>query len=335
MEKKEYVGVIHIHTRYSDGSGSLREVIEAGKKAGVDFLIITDHDVLPPREKEGWYEGILVLFGEEISPSRSHYLALDIEEEIKYREGSPQEYIDEVNRQGGFGFVCHPFYRGNPLLGLRPHPWENFYLYEGFTGIEIWSFMYDWVRKLNPIKLLYYLFFPHHAPEGPSERLLWLWDELNKRRKVVAMGGTDAHGNKFFPFSIFSYSFAFRTVRTHVFSPPLEGKVGRDREKILSSLKEGHSFIALDLLASSRGFVFSTQEGNLPGEEVKLRERLTLKITSPREAHFRLIHNGKVREEFFARFKEMEIGEEGFYRIEGYIGGKPWLFTNPIYVRKD
>jgi hypothetical protein len=26
------------------------------------------------------------------------------------------------------------------------------------------------------------------------------------------------------------------------------------------------------------------------------------------------------------------VAEAGVYRLEGYWGGKPWIFTNPIYV---
>ena len=34
-----YKGAIHIHSRYSDGTGSLKQIVSAGLKSNLDFLI--------------------------------------------------------------------------------------------------------------------------------------------------------------------------------------------------------------------------------------------------------------------------------------------------------
>ncbi|MBC8611865.1 error-prone DNA polymerase [uncultured Ruminococcus sp.] len=39
-------GDLHCHTRLSDGSEGIEEVISRGKRAGMDFLAITDHDTV-------------------------------------------------------------------------------------------------------------------------------------------------------------------------------------------------------------------------------------------------------------------------------------------------
>ena len=53
-----YKGAIHIHSRYSDGTGSLKQIVSAGLKSNLDFLIITDHNSLRLKKegKEGWYK---------------------------------------------------------------------------------------------------------------------------------------------------------------------------------------------------------------------------------------------------------------------------------------
>ena len=38
-----YAGNIHIHSSYSDGSGSIEEIAKAAAKAGLDYIVITDH----------------------------------------------------------------------------------------------------------------------------------------------------------------------------------------------------------------------------------------------------------------------------------------------------
>ena len=43
-------GAIHVHSNYSDGSGRVEDVISAAQTAGLDYLIITDHDKLRPEQ---------------------------------------------------------------------------------------------------------------------------------------------------------------------------------------------------------------------------------------------------------------------------------------------
>ena len=330
----EYVGVIHIHTTASDGCGTFEEVVASGKKAGLDFLIITDHDVLQHKEKEGWYGRLLVLVGEEISPPKAHYLALNIQRAIP-PSSNPQSYIDEVNRQKGFGFITHPYHKERRLPFLPPHPWEDFPMYSFFQGIEIWSLMYDWVKKVNFLTLPYYLLFPIRHLSGPPPRLLKEWDRLCKKEKIVGIAGLDVHGNKVFPFSIFSYTFTFRTLRTHIWCKKLTGNFSQDKESVYRALKEGNSFFALDIIGDSKGFLFTTEMGDLPGSVVKLRKPMYLRFFSPLKANFRFIHNGKILKKIFGKRGELKIEKGGVYRLEGYLKNKPWLFTNPFWIEDE
>ena len=44
----EYSGVIHIHTNYSDGSGTYAQIGKICDSLGLDFAIITDHNTVQP-----------------------------------------------------------------------------------------------------------------------------------------------------------------------------------------------------------------------------------------------------------------------------------------------
>lgn len=48
----EYKGHIHIHSRYSDGGGKVKQIAARAAQAGLDFIIITDHCNL-----DGLYKG--------------------------------------------------------------------------------------------------------------------------------------------------------------------------------------------------------------------------------------------------------------------------------------
>ena len=61
----EYVGSIHLHTTASDGAAAHEEVARLASLSGLDFLIVTDHNVLTTG-LDGWYGECLLLVGEEI-----------------------------------------------------------------------------------------------------------------------------------------------------------------------------------------------------------------------------------------------------------------------------
>ena len=79
--------VIHVHSTYSDGTATLPELLEAAREAGVDALLLTDHDTLAAR-RDGWegdHDGVFLLVGVEVSPKHGHYLAFGVEEPIAHR----------------------------------------------------------------------------------------------------------------------------------------------------------------------------------------------------------------------------------------------------------
>src|SRR3990167_5321186 len=109
----DYAGVIHIHTTYShDAHGTFADVIRVANAQRLDYVVITEHNNLRALHdgKQGWYGGTLALIGMEISTHDGHYLALNVTQEIDRDTLTTQQVIDEVNRQGGFGFIAHPYF---------------------------------------------------------------------------------------------------------------------------------------------------------------------------------------------------------------------------------
>ena len=73
LNKYNSIGAIHIHSVYSDGTGNIDLISKAAKKAGLDWIIVTDHNSFDI--EEGIYNGVYVIKGEEISPkNENHYL---------------------------------------------------------------------------------------------------------------------------------------------------------------------------------------------------------------------------------------------------------------------
>jgi len=366
----EYSGVLHIHSRYSDGSGTIEKITRAAKKAGLDYIIVTDHNTLKAMEDgaEGWHDDLLVLVGEEIGDHEgNHCLAFGISDPIKPRDHGQDagRYIEAVRCQGGIVFAAHPQGLHNTSFDLHLSPWDA-WDDPDYTGLEVWSYMCDWVESVTWLNILYYYLRPEKVIHGPSPDVLQKWDQLCQVRRVVGIGGSDAHARHLSPFNFIkflSYKRTFHRLRTHLLTPsPLSPDLDESKRLIYTALGSGHCFFANDFLADSTGFNFkaSTDEGQmlLMGDEARLRsaaelfekkleqkfppdcnclglfQRLAeLEVTSPVPASLRLVHNGQlVKEVSEARQLTWKASEPGVYRVEARYNGNPWVFTNPIYL---
>ena len=112
----ELTGIIHCHSTYSDGTGTVPEIAAAARANDLDFLLLTDHDTLAAAQhgEEGWHGSVLLLVGCEVSPyRRNHYLAFGLSEPIDHKELTPAQIVASVNNAGGFGFPAHPFSKGS------------------------------------------------------------------------------------------------------------------------------------------------------------------------------------------------------------------------------
>jgi len=178
----DYRGLIHLHTTYSDGEGTVEEVAQAGHAVGMDFLISTDHNTLQTLldQKEGWYNHLLFLVGEEVSMKGGYILALNITQAVEEgREKEPQAVVNEVRNHGGMAFISHP-------LNYR-FKWENWDV-EGTIGMEIIDLDDQW-RKTNPLYLLWGIMtFPLNPSYallnilGKPQDVMDLWDGLTSKK---------------------------------------------------------------------------------------------------------------------------------------------------------
>ena len=140
LNKYNSVGAIHIHSVYSDGTGNVDLISKAAKKAGLDWIIITDHNSF--EIQEGIYNGVYVIKGEEISPkNENHYLALGINEYIQPSDNA-QHNVEAVKLNGGFGFAAHPEESDCRQNSHQPIKWTNKNIIP--DGVEIWNWFSQW-----------------------------------------------------------------------------------------------------------------------------------------------------------------------------------------------
>lgn len=352
---QEVVVNLHMHTRYSDGSGIHRDIARAAFSSGVNVVIVTDHNVLV-QGFEGYYkeknEKILMLVGEEIhdqarDPQKNHLLVFGAARELATFAEDPQLLINQVRDAGGLSFLAHPDDPEAKTFKETDISWEDWSV-QNFTGIELWNALSE-LKTVVPTKLhgAFYAFFPSFVAHQPIPATIAKWDELlSQGRRVVAIGGSDAHALHLSlgPVSrvIFPYEFHFRTVNTHVMlAETLSGDANKDKRMIYEAMAEGHCFIGYDLPASTKNFRFTAQGRDASvsmGDEVPAKGGVTLQAKIPTLAEIRLLKDGNVIQIWKNQLSCTHITTEpGVYRVEvyrRYLGKlRGWIYSNPIYVR--
>ena len=353
----ELVANLHIHTVYSDGTGTHQQIAQAALQAGLDVVIVTDHNILV-QGLEGYHQDsthqLLMLVGEEVhdplrDPQKNHLLVLGAGREMSGYGANPQNLIDQVYKAEGLSFIAHPVDPELPLFGEGDYSWVNWDV-RGFTGIELWNGFSELKSVVtSKVNAIFYAYFPQYIARGPLPATLKKWDELTaKGQKVVAVGGADAHALHMHmgPLhrTIFPYSFHFRAVNTHLLSEhDLTGNLANDKAMIYQALRQGHAFAGYDLPASTRGFRFTAQGRDASvsmGDDIKIGNGVTLQVHLPQKAECRLLCNGSV----IRTWTDREICahtavQPGAYRVECYLEHlgqqRGWIFSNPIYVQQN
>jgi hypothetical protein len=350
----ERVGVIHVHTNASCGSGSLPQVISAAKDADLSFLAITDHNLTlsdaevaaadPPE--------FAVIDGEEVSTAAGHYLALGTSDS-RWTRGpgfDARALMASSRAHGAVNFIAHPY-------GLRDR-WSDWGA-KDYDGIEIFNDDAIW-RKNKVVDIaIAALLYPVNSrlallrlARTPTENFA-KWDELLAQRRVAGICGSDAHANVLvdqlslahFP----SYVSVFSLARQHVLLPDHSGqdpdKAGADA--ILSAIRSGNSFCAIDALTPADGFTQTISSGNAsagPGNSIPWHQGEVLHVkvpSSPGAALIRILRDGQEIARQQGPSLDLAIPGPGRYRTEAYLrqpgltGWRRWtlwIFSNPVYV---
>jgi hypothetical protein len=346
-----YAGAIHVHSRFSDGSGTVEEIAAAAKEAGLDYVFLTDHNPLKASAAggEGYRNGVLLLIGEEINTSGGHLLALGAG--TRHQQKGPQglpALLDTIAALGGLAVIAHPDGR---------HPWRDWSA-APIHGIEVFNADTEW-RNDGVFELLsalcWYPWMPEAAmntlidrPDGVMAR----WHGLAQRRPVTGIASVDAHARIPLPggytLRFPPYALMFRLLRTYaVTDTPLTGDKDADRRRILEALRAGHCYMAVDGYEQAIQFRFELIDGDRltrMGDRAPYRHgsRIHTVVGSSGPVMIRLFRNGVPLVDMPTQELTYPISAPGLYHVEVYQMrrwfpyldpvARPWIIANPIRV---
>ena len=354
-------GVLHVHTSRSDGRSTPEEVAAAAARAGLQFLVFTDHgDATRKPDAPAYRSGVLCLDGVEISTNGGHYVAIGMPAAPYPLAGEPRDVIEDVRRLGGFGVAAHP---DSPKMELRWREWDA-----AFDGVELLNPDTSWRSQVQSpgwrpkLRLLAALAdYPFRSRETLAslvrrpDDVLRRWSELTGARRVVGLAGTDAHakiaprnadpGDNRFSLPLPSYQASFAMLSVHVRPErAFTGDAPSDAALLVRAIRAGHAYSVIDGLASPPAFDFSaTNARGTAGEGDELTADggpVTLRVRSNAPPEFttvvwdgtRIVSDGHHERDFTVEAPATPAQ----YRVEILTGRTPqvaWLLSNPIYVR--
>ncbi|MDX9976229.1 MAG: hypothetical protein RBU21_24855 [FCB group bacterium] len=375
----EYRGVCHSHSELShDSEVPFPEVLEAAKQADVSFLFMSDHctDSKADYSKQwkGLHDGILFVRGFEMKEGFMPWGLPD--DTVLDSRTEPAELAAQIEKAGGLLFFAHteeprewqlPELDGmeiynihtdfknvgwgqllpDILLSYRSYPdqvirtvyehqtdilknWDELNRSRKITGIGA-----NDCHQNNGVRAFYTdrdtVSIQTTAPDSELKEL-----KLNFLTRTLfrLFPGPLTPGTQIFRVDLDPYERFIRFTNTHMLAKELT------EPALLDALKQGRVFVAFDMIADARGFVFLAEAADgtkaVMGESIPQSPGLKLKASAPYEVRFTLIRNGLVEAEETGRTFEFVPQKPGKYRIEAdlNVNGEwvDWLFTNPLEV---
>ena len=347
-------GAFHVHSDRSDGSGSVEAIALAAARAGLQFVILTDHgDATRPPDPPVYRHGVLCIDAVEISSVAGHIVALNLQNAAPYPLGGEgRDVIEDIHRQGGWAVAAHPDsprsdlrWRGGslPIDGIE---WLNVDTeYRRSLGLPLAvSVARAWFRGPETIASLF------QPDSGGLER----WDMTLRAHQTFAIAAVDAHArmgedkndarqSRALALSLPSYETMFRTVvQTVALERPLDPNAtdaAADARLLLDAIRDGRSFSVVRAYVDALGAMeFSATSGSERvdfGGVLGSAGPITVRAAVPAATGGRVVILKDGREATSGEPQaEVAFAGPGVYRAEVRLPnrGVPWMVSNAIRV---
>jgi hypothetical protein len=333
-------GAFHVRTDLSpDSAGSIDEAAAAAQRAGLRFVVATEHgDGTRAPLRPAYRSGVLWIDAVEISTADGHYATFGMAQSPYPLAGEGRDVVDDVRRLGGVGIVAHG---DSPKSEGQWHDWNA--RVDGFEWLNLDSAWRDaGAGRLLRAGLTYWrrpgetLASLVSRPDRMLERI----DAAAAERHVIVLAATDAHGR-----IVPSDEACFRAFSTHVeLDRALSGNADQDAAAIIAALRAGHHYTAIDALASPAEFEFAAHSGGATASEGDTLPNgppvtFEMHVAAPSGATMSLVRNGQPIQRSHASLWRFEAdGSRAEYRVEVTLprtsgpNPVPWILSNPIYV---
>jgi PHP domain len=362
-------GIIHVHSSFSDGGGTPEQIAQAAEQAGMDFVVLTDHNNYEARKKgfeKKW--GNTDLFVEmEASTLVGHAVSFFSQNEALKNADSEtivqatyKQFLKKEQFPGLFLAVAHPSNIKNP--------WSR--LDEFAEGLEVVNFDSSWQRQLADNPLDFFLTVSLYPFNNYLSALRFFeiypkdfaaWDAMSALGPGhFAYLAHDAHSkvklNRDRYLNWPGYLQTFKLASNVLFlKEPKAADFESRKKQIYQSLREGRLAIVYQSVAPFEGNHWNIQCGQesfVSGDVVKNGTQCRARVATPETSFpkiIRLIKNGEMISETEVEgnstaVQVLPLKGAGAYRVEVFAKRHtlmrvalnrlvPYVFYSPIFVQ--
>lgn len=348
-------GAYHIHTSRSDGTGSVAAVALAASRAGLQFIILTDHgDGMRAPDAPAYIHGVLTIDAVEINTREGHVVAIGLDAASPYPlAGLAQDVIADIHRMGGIAILAHP---DSPRAELS---WRG----QGMSdadGLEWINADSEWRDESAPRLVQVALSALVRPPEAIASmfsrpvRSFQRWDRASRVGATVGLAAVDAHANipwreqeeprQSSGFERPSYETMFRAItQTVVAEHPLTGNASVDAAAIISALRAGRTYSTIRAQAWPATLLFDARR---EGVSYAMGDRLdesaaavsfTARVPNAPGSQVTLLRNGQPHRTGQGGVAVPDASTPGVYRVEVRLPDTevPWIVSNAITIDGD
>ncbi len=356
-------GQIHVHCYLSDDSkGTMEGLSQAAAKRGVRWIILTDHlKQLPPGDYPDYMNGILFIYGSERNApqgSSQFWASLKDPEPALHLHGHLENFC-RLSDAEKWEIL------NDKQWALRDYDREEKggeKKWAALDGLELVNFHANAIIS-EPRILTSAFFDPDSMYDGltePLPRLFEHWQEVATKtgRPIPIFAAPDAHQNiKILGAQMDPYELILGLISTHIW---IDKDKELNQESIFEAIKKGRTYIAFDYLADPTGFQFTaetkTGEKSFTGDTAEKTEYLVVRppacllapspyvkgrwLWNTSEITIKFYRdnqpNGEIdRYESFPTDMKPHIWmpEPGFWRVELWRKGKPWIISGQILIK--
>lgn len=358
----DYRGAINVQTDLSAGTSHPSQVIDEAKKAGLDFLILTDVNQFQQAESvSGYHDALLVMSEAEYSFLDSRLMLVNENASHSRTESSDVNlFLTDLLSQPGqtreaLAILAHPFVGGQPT-------WTGAYP-PGLHGLEVLNPKSIGSRAWSNSKLdIFWSFviYPFNAKYAflrlfrePHEEVS-LWDRVSAERPFIGFAGANASARAVplanYSLRFPSYQRSLEMVGNHLLlSSELTGNFTKDRQKIFQALRNGSFYFSMDLLGDPKGFIVTVNDKDKQhsmGSTIAFKPGLKLhaKLGHEPTSFYEIVLFKDGQREETANKPELihEIKSPGVYRIQVRVSPLfplpdakkwiSWIYSNPFFV---
>ncbi|MBP6963577.1 MAG: PHP domain-containing protein [Armatimonadetes bacterium] len=204
---RPWKGDLHVHTHHSDGKESPAYVAGKYRRAGFDFMAVTDHrKYAPSLDAIQAYDGVPIDLGiypgEEVHPPdnpvhivnfggrfsinelfdtdeyRSEVGAIEKERGVPYQYASCVWCFDKIREADGLGIFCHPYWITQHRYDVPLHLTDMIFARQPYDAFEIIGGFFRGEYESNKLQVARYE------------------EERAQGKRIPIVGSSDSHGTE-------------------------------------------------------------------------------------------------------------------------------------------